>query len=49
MFNERLHADCSLAELIQILAVSECLFVKKKSLFDEFCQGAVLDPKKFSS
>ena len=32
MFSERLHADCSLPELIQILAVSESLFMKK-SLF----------------
>ena len=30
MFSERLHADCSLPELIQILAVSESLFIKKK-------------------
>ena len=33
MFSERLHADCSLPELIQILAVSESLFMKKKRLF----------------
>ena len=49
MFSERLHADCSLPELIQILAVSESLFMKKKAFFYEFWQGAVHDPRKFSS
>lgn len=49
MFSERLHADCSLPELIQILAVSESLFMKKKAFFYEFWQGAVHDPGKFSS
>lgn len=51
MFSERLHADCNLPELIQILAVSESLFMKKKkkASFYEFWQGAVHDPEKFSS